>query len=195
MPRFVNERSKKAGTFRCLRISEVLARLRQVDFRAVVLALLSISAFSLLFFFTALPASSDNNSQTMALAPVLKNTAASISPLFISHGAPTLPYDDVPARAFLKELGKRVAPAPKAILAVSAHWTTSEPSVSLAEAPETIHDFYGFPAFMYEVSQSEIRLTQILCLNGQSRIESAYSSPLLPLIVKETHYIVFRAFL
>jgi hypothetical protein len=151
MPQAVKGRGKKAGTFPSLRSSKVLAKLRQVEFRAIVLALLSITAFSL-FFFTALPAYSDNKSETMALAPVLKNTAASISPLFISHGSPTLPYDDVPARAFLKELGKRVAPAPKAILAVSAHWTTSEPSVSLAEAPETIHDFYGFPAFMYEVS-------------------------------------------
>lgn len=152
MAQAVKGRGKKAGTFPSLRSSEVLAKLRQVELRAVVLALLSITAFSLLFFFTALPAYSDNKSETMALAPVLKNTAASISPLFISHGSPTLPYDDVPARAFLKELGKGVAPAPKAILAVSAHWTTSEPSVSLAEAPETIHDFYGFPPFMYEVS-------------------------------------------
>ncbi len=89
----------------------------------------------------------------MASSPtILKGTGSAISPLFISHGSPTLPFDDVPARRFLSELGSKVAPAPKAILAVSAHWTTAEPTVSLAETPETIHDFYGFPAHMYEVS-------------------------------------------
>lgn len=70
--------------------------------------------------------------------------------IFVSHGAPTLAVDQNPAHDFLKGLGKQIG-RPKAILAVSAHWMTTAPSLSLAEHPETIHDFGGFPDFMYEL--------------------------------------------
>lgn len=69
--------------------------------------------------------------------------------IFVSHGAPTQVVDQNPAHDFMKELGQRLG-RPKAILVVSAHWMTAAPSLSLAEKPETIHDFGGFPDFMYE---------------------------------------------
>jgi 4,5-DOPA dioxygenase extradiol len=70
--------------------------------------------------------------------------------LFISHGAPTLVFEDIPARHFIAGLGARLA-RPKAILCISAHWETETPMVSGATAPETIHDFYGFPDALYRL--------------------------------------------
>ena len=75
----------------------------------------------------------------------------SMPTLFVSHGSPMLYLErDLPARAFLASLGSHV-PRPKAIVAVSAHWNTEQPAVSVAAKPETIHDFYGFPEALYRL--------------------------------------------
>ena len=70
--------------------------------------------------------------------------------LFLSHGAPTLPLTDTPARSFLTQIGA-LLPRPKAILVVSAHWETAEPSINAVDWNETIHDFYGFPRALYDM--------------------------------------------
>jgi 4,5-DOPA dioxygenase extradiol len=75
----------------------------------------------------------------------------SMPTLFVSHGSPTLYLEKgVPARDFLAGLGGQV-PRPKAIVAVSAHWCTEQPAVSLAAQPQTIHDFSGFPEALYRL--------------------------------------------
>ena len=74
----------------------------------------------------------------------------SMPTIFVSHGSPMLILEDVPARAFLASLGKQL-PKPTAIIAVSAHWDTDVPAVSLAHKPSTIHDFYGFPDALYRL--------------------------------------------
>jgi 4,5-DOPA dioxygenase extradiol len=74
-----------------------------------------------------------------------------IPPLFLSHGAPTLPMTDTPARHFLSRLPRHLPRRPKAILAVSAHWETEKPAVSAMPVNTTIHDFYGFPAALYDL--------------------------------------------
>jgi 4,5-DOPA dioxygenase extradiol len=70
--------------------------------------------------------------------------------LFVSHGAPTLPFEDVPARDFLGGLGKSLG-VPRSILAVSAHWDCDAPRVNAVAVNSTIHDFHGFPAPLYDL--------------------------------------------
>jgi len=73
--------------------------------------------------------------------------------LFISHGAPTYVYDDVPARDFLCGLGKNL-PRPDAILCVTAHWETDIPTLSATPAPKTVHNFGGFTPDLYQIEYS-----------------------------------------
>ena len=74
-----------------------------------------------------------------------------LRPLFLSHGAPTLPFEDVAARHFLAGLAATM-PRPRAILVVSAHWETRLPTVNAVTRNETIHDFRGFPAGLYQLA-------------------------------------------
>ena len=74
----------------------------------------------------------------------------SMPSLFLSHGSPTLPLTDTPARSFLSQFGGTLA-RPKAILVISAHWETSVPTVSAVDRNDTIHDFRGFPQALYQL--------------------------------------------
>lgn len=69
---------------------------------------------------------------------------------FISHGSPDIAIRDTLAAGFLRSWGETL-PEAKAILVVSAHWMTSEPMVTANSAPETIHDFGGFPRSLYQL--------------------------------------------
>lgn len=63
--------------------------------------------------------------------------------IFVSHGAPNLVLQDIPARRFLAALGAEL-PRPRAIACVTAHWETRAPAVGGAAVPATIHDFGRF---------------------------------------------------
>jgi 4,5-DOPA dioxygenase extradiol len=64
--------------------------------------------------------------------------------LFISHGAPTLVFDDSPARDFLRAYGRQIG-RPRAIVIASAHFGTSRPAVVGDPQPGMIYDFGGMP--------------------------------------------------
>jgi 4,5-DOPA dioxygenase extradiol len=69
--------------------------------------------------------------------------------LFIGHGSPMNAIESNDYTRTLNALGQGIG-RPRAILVVSAHWLTQrEVQVSLAEQPETMHDFGGFPARLH----------------------------------------------
>lgn len=76
---------------------------------------------------------------------------ATMPALFVSHGAPTLVLDDVPARAFLARVGGDLG-RPSAIVVVSAHYEAAGVRVDRSAWPRTIHDFGGFPRALYEMT-------------------------------------------
>lgn len=83
-------------------------------------------------------------------APSASSAPSAPSALFVSHGAPTLPLDDVPARAFLRELGAAL-PRPRAIVAISAHTVARGVLVGSAPRMHAVHDFGGFPESLYRL--------------------------------------------
>jgi len=61
-------------------------------------------------------------------------------------------FENTPATDFLKSFSNlHMHERPKAIIAISGHWDTAVPSVTVASRNSTVHDFYGFPKVAYEL--------------------------------------------
>ena len=70
--------------------------------------------------------------------------------LFISHGSPMLALEPGASGPALTRLANEL-PRPKAIVLVSAHWESPDLRVASHRAPETWHDFGGFPPALFTV--------------------------------------------
>lgn len=70
--------------------------------------------------------------------------------LFVSHGSPMLALGGGETGAAWRGLAAGL-PRPRAVLVASAHWLTRAPAVGAAPQPQTIHDFGGFPAPLFQI--------------------------------------------
>ncbi len=70
--------------------------------------------------------------------------------LFISHGSPMFALEPGLLGPNLRAIGHSLRDI-AAVLVVSPHWQTRGVRVSTSAAPETIHDFGGFPAPLYQL--------------------------------------------
>ncbi len=71
--------------------------------------------------------------------------------LFVGHGSPMNGIEDNTFSRGWKTLGATL-PLPRAILAISAHWLTQGSAVHAVASPRTIHDFWGFPEGLYQMT-------------------------------------------
>ncbi|GAB2181567.1 class III extradiol ring-cleavage dioxygenase [Denitratisoma sp. agr-D3] len=94
--------------------------------------------------------------------------------LFVPHGSPTFALRPGAAGAALTAAA-RALPQPRAIIIVSAHWTTAQPTVGFAERPETIHDFWGFPDVLYT-----LRYPATGCREASQEVQNALAAAGFP---------------
>ena len=70
--------------------------------------------------------------------------------IFVGHGNPLNALETNNYTQAWKSIGQTIK-KPKAILAVSAHWYIPGTFVTAMGWPQTIHDFGGFPAELYQI--------------------------------------------
>ena len=88
-------------------------------------------------------------------------STARLPTLFVPHGGGPCFFMDPPASdphawdamaSYLRGIAASIGAKPRAILVISAHWETPRLTVTTAERPSMLFDYYGFPEHTYRLS-------------------------------------------
>lgn len=112
--------------------------------------------------------------------PMGLSNAAKLPALFISHGAPTLAIEQSATTSALARIGQNL-PKPRAIVIMSAHWTSSKLEISSNPQPKTWHDFSGFDRQLHELqypAAGHATLAESLVQQLNARGINAVANPL-----------------
>lgn len=82
--------------------------------------------------------------------PLISNKTKRAPAFFVGHGNPMNAIENNAFTRSLKTLGEAIE-KPKAILVISAHWSTSYSAISIHKNNELMYDMYGFPNALYKV--------------------------------------------
>ncbi len=98
--------------------------------------------------------------------------------LFVGHGSPMDAIEENPFVEAWRAMGRQL-PKPRAILSVSAHWFTRGLRVLTSEKPRTIHDIYGFPDALYQITypaqgDPELAAEVLRLLEGKARGDDSW---------------------
>jgi aromatic ring-opening dioxygenase catalytic subunit (LigB family) len=81
--------------------------------------------------------------------------------VFVPHGGGPWPFVDLgfgdrrevdALASYLRELPALTPTRPRALLIISAHWEEAVPTVTTAEHPPLLYDYYGFPPESYQIT-------------------------------------------
>jgi 4,5-DOPA dioxygenase extradiol len=82
--------------------------------------------------------------------PLTANQTKRAPAFFVSHGSPMNTIEDNAFTKSLRLLSESIH-KPKAILMISAHWTTQYNAINIHKSDKLMYDMYGFPDALYKV--------------------------------------------
>jgi len=82
--------------------------------------------------------------------PLAANQTKRAPAFFVGHGNPMNAINNNAFASSLRTLGESIE-KPKAILVISAHWSTPYNAINMHRSDELMYDMYGFPDALYEV--------------------------------------------